>query len=78
MNVQNIKSMLHESIENINDKDFLIAVKAILDRKYTTTSEPSLSAAQIQRINESKLQMSKGTFLSNEQADQLVERWLKE
>jgi hypothetical protein len=78
MKAQNIKSLLHESIENINDEDFLLAVKQILDRKYTTSNQPKLSKEQIQRIDESKEQIRKGNFLTNDQADKLVERWLNE
>ena len=78
MKPNNIKTLLHESIENINDDDFLIAVKQILDRKYTPSEQPKLSKAQILRIKESKEQIKQGKFLTNEQADKLVDRWLKE
>lgn len=78
MNEQSIKTLLHESIENINDEDFLLAVKQILDRKYSVTDQPQLSAGQINRIEESKQQIRNGNFLTNEQADKLVEKWLNE
>ncbi len=78
MNEQSIKTLLHESIENINDEDFLLAVKQILDRKYLPTNQPQLSAEQINRIEASKQQIRNGNFLTNEQADQLVEKWLNE
>ena len=78
MSTQNIKTLLHESIENINDEDFLLAVKQILDRKYSPSDQPQLSAAQIERIEESKEQIRQGNFLTNEQADKLIERWLNE
>ncbi len=78
MGAQNIKTLLHESIENINDEDFLLAVKQILDRKYLPTDQPQLSKEQIQRIEESKQQIKQGNFLTNEQADKIVEKWLNE
>jgi hypothetical protein len=78
MKSQNIKSLLHESIENINDEDFLLAMKQIIDRKYTTSAQPVLTKEQIERIEESKEQIRKGNFLTNSQADKLVERWLNE
>ncbi|WP_299290126.1 hypothetical protein [uncultured Mucilaginibacter sp.] len=78
MSAQNIKTLLHESIENINDEDFLFAVKQILDRKYLPLDQPKLSKEQIQRIEESKQQIKQGQFLTNEQADKLVEKWLNE
>ena len=71
-----IKTLLYESIENIRDEDFLLAVKQILDRKYAIAEQPVLSEKQINQIEESKLQIQKGNFLTNEQADELVEKWL--
>ena len=78
MKEKNIKTLLHESIENINDEDFLFAVKQILDRKYIPSEQPKLSKEQIQRIDESKKQIRQGNFLTNEQADKLIDRWLSE
>ncbi len=78
MGAQNIKTLLHESIENINDEDFLLAVKQILDRKYLLSDQPQLSKEQIQRIEESKQQIKQGNFLTNEPADKIVEKWLNE
>lgn len=78
MGTQNIKSLLHESIENIDDEDFLLAVKQILDRKYVISDQPKLSAEQIQRIEESKTQIKQGNFFTAEQADAQVDRWLNE
>lgn len=78
MKHQNIKTLLHESIENINDEEFLRAVKQIIDRKYIPSKEPILSKNQIQRIQESKEQIISGNFLTNEQADALVDKWLSE
>jgi len=78
MGAQNIKTLLHESIENSNDEDFLFAVKQILDRKYLPVDQPNLAPEQIQRIEESKQQIKQGNFLTNEQADKIVEKWLNE
>lgn len=78
MKAQNIKTLLHESIENINDEDFLHAVKQILDRKYTPSDTPKLTKAQVKRIEESKEQIRKGKFLTNTEADKLVNKWLSE
>lgn len=78
MRHQDIKNLLHESIENINDEDFLIAVKQIIDRKYIPLDEPILSKNQLERIAESKEQIKNGKFLSNKEADSLVDKWLNE
>ena len=78
MKQHDLKTLLHESIENIEDEAFLIAIKQIVDRKYHSSDQPVLSKAQMDRIKESKEQIEQGKFLTNDQADQLVERWLKE
>lgn len=78
METQNIKSLLYESIANIDDDNFLLAVKEIMDRKYNLSAEPILSPYQIERIEKSKAQIKEGKFLTNQQADSLVDKWLSE
>ena len=78
MSTQEIKQLLHESIENIDDGEFLIAVKQIIDRKYTPGAVPILSDWQLERIESSKEQIKHGNSLSNNQADLLVDKWLNE
>jgi hypothetical protein len=78
METQNIKSLLYESIANIDDNNFLLAVKEIIDRKYNLSAEPIFSQYQIERIEKSKAQIKSGKFLTNQQADNLVDKWLKE
>jgi len=72
MEVKNIRALLHESIENIQDNDFLIAIKDFVESSYSVSKEPILSDNQKRRIKESKVQIKAGKFLSNERADQLV------
>ena len=38
---------LDDSIENINDADFLLAVKQIIERKYTLTNSLQLSDCKL-------------------------------
>ena len=78
MSTQEIKQLLHESIENIDDGEFLLAVKQIIDRKYTPVNFPAPAEWQLKRIAESKAQIKSGKSISNIQADLLVERWLSE
>ncbi len=78
MSTREIKQLLHESIENIDDGEFLLAVKQIIERKYTPGSPPVLSEWQLKRIDASKEKVKNGQTLSNRQADILVEKWLSE
>lgn len=57
---------------------FFNSIKQIIDIKYTPSDEPTLSKHQIERIAESKEQIRSGKFLTNEQADSLVDKWLNE
>lgn len=76
-NAKELKKLLHESIENIDDETFLQAVKEILDRKYEP-KDITLTLAQEKRIDKAKQSINKGDYLTNEQADQLVAKWLNE
>jgi len=73
-----LKSLLHESIENIDDEGLLRVAKSILDRKYTPVENIELREYQKQRLEKAKAGISKGESLSNEQADKLVSQWLNE
>jgi len=76
-NTKELKKLLHESIENIDDEAFLQAVKHILDQKYLL-QEVTLSPYQEKRIKKAKDSIDQGNFLTNEQADQMVAKWLNE
>lgn len=71
-----LKSLLHESIENIDDESLLRTVKHILDHKYQPKKEVTLSSYQEKRIDEAKRSTDQGDYLTNEQADQMVAKWL--
>ena len=78
MSTQEIKQLLHESIENIDDGAFLLGVKQIIDRKYKPGDIPMIAEWQLERIDASKEQIKQGKTISNNQADILVEKWLSE
>ena len=77
-NTNELKSLLHESIENIDDEELLRVAKNILDRKYAPTEKIVLNEYQKQRLEKAKASIAKGEYLSNEQADKLVTQWLNE
>ena len=73
-----LKSLLHESIENIDDEELLRVAKSLLDRKYTPSEKIDLNEYQKQRLEKAKTAIAKGEYLSNEQADKLIAQWLNE
>mgnify|MGYP000468816722 CR=1 FL=1 len=72
-----LKNLLHESIENVDDVSVLRAVKELLDRKYVPEEEIEISYEQKKRIEEARESIEKGDYLSNEEADRIVSDWLK-
>ncbi|MFZ1323279.1 MAG: hypothetical protein WAT71_17115 [Ignavibacteria bacterium] len=77
MSKEEIKSLLHESIENIDDDDFLLSVKEIIDCMYLPSEIPVISENRRKRIFDSNDQIEKGNFITNEEADKLVDEWLR-
>ena len=78
MSTDELKKYLHEGIENIDDNEFLKTIKELIDHKYSASKEPELSEWQLKRIRESEIQICQGDFLTNEEADQIIDKWLKE
>ena len=78
MKTEEIKSRLHEGIENIDDADFLLAIKELIERKYNSLDTGKISDIQMKRIKESEKQIEKGDFLSDEQANKIIDKWLEE
>jgi hypothetical protein len=78
MSAREIKNLLHESIENINDEALLLTIKELLERQYTPKATPSLADWQLKRIEESKTQIQEGNSYSEKEADDLIDKWLNE
>jgi predicted transcriptional regulator len=73
-----LKNLLHESIENIDDEELLRLAKSLLERKYTPVENIELNEYQKKRIDKAKASIARGDFLTNEKADELVAKWLNE
>ena len=78
MSTEEIKGILHESIENIDDNEFLLTIKELIEHKYQPKGTPKLSSWQLKRIQESELQIERGEFFTDQQADKIIDKWLKE
>ncbi|MCK5055455.1 MAG: hypothetical protein KAT34_02290 [Candidatus Aminicenantes bacterium] len=71
-----IKTLLHESIENINDEDFLLSIKNLVERKYIPPTPLKLSAWQVEKLDNAKKEIEEGKYLSDTEADKIVDEWL--
>jgi len=78
MSTDEIKRRLHESIENIDDDEFLLTIKELIDHKYQSADSPALSAWQMKRIEESGKQINNGEFMTDDQVDKVIDKWLEE
>jgi predicted transcriptional regulator len=78
MSTNEIKGKLHESIENIDDNEFLLTIKELIEHKYQPANSPQLTEWQLKRIKESKKQIENGEFYTDEQVDKLIDKWLEE
>ncbi len=71
-----LKKALHETIENINDLELLKTLSEISSHHYSLVQEPELNDYELNRLNESKKQIDQGNFYTNEQANELMKKWL--
>lgn len=72
-----LKDILFHKIAAIDDKSFLEAIKTILDTKSETIIY-KLTPEQKDRIKSSQEQIARGEYLTIEQAESEIDRWLKE
>jgi len=78
MSIDEIKTRLHEGIENIDDNEFLMTIKELIEYKYQSSDSPKLTDWQLKRIKESEKQIKNGEFLTDEQVDKVINKWLEE
>ncbi|HEC41406.1 hypothetical protein LCGC14_2684870 [marine sediment metagenome] len=75
MTMLELKSILIHRISEINDIQFLEAIKTILDGKAKDTVLV-LTEEQKQEIIQSRKDIKEGLFISNEELDKEIQAWL--
>ncbi len=78
VDVGTIKSRLHEAVDNIDDVDFLKALAETISMKYIPSDTGVLTENQKKALDKSYEDYKQGKFLTEEQANEKVERWLRE
>ncbi len=53
-------------------------MKKIILKKRNPLDFPKLSELQIERIKDSENQIENGDFITNEEADNIIDKWLEE
>jgi hypothetical protein len=74
--ISQLKTALHESIENINDSVVLNTLNEISSHHYNLLQEPELNDYQLSRLKEADDQIKNGEFYTNAQANELIKKWL--
>jgi predicted transcriptional regulator len=72
-----LKDVLFHKIAAIDDRSFLSAIKTIIDTKSDTIIY-KLTPEQRKEIKKSQDQIARGDFLTNEQVEKGIDKWLKE
>lgn len=71
-----LKSLLHERIESINDLDFLEVVNKLLEDKHPEVSDVKLPSHIIEVLNKAKLGITQGKYKTNEEIEKSTNKWL--
>ena len=77
MNTKELKNIVIEKIYDIDDEEFLLAIKTILDMKTASSEIYHLTDTQRERIKQSKQQIAQGLYTSGEQVFKEIDEWLK-
>ncbi|MEO8149134.1 MAG: hypothetical protein ABI723_15925 [Bacteroidia bacterium] len=77
MSTEEIKSIIHEGIENIDDLDFLETIQSLINEKYLAKPAPHLTDKQIEHLKRSREQIKNGEFHTNDEVKKMMTEWLK-
>ncbi len=78
MNSSDLKIDLIKHISATENVDLLKEIKRLLSLEYSEQDVYTFTTDQLQRINESLEQYKQGKFLSQEEAEIDIQKWLKE
>lgn len=79
MKTKNIKYLIHESIENIDDQIFLQSIQEIIERKhYPQNVQKPIPDYIIKELDNASHQIKHGDYLSNEEANGIIDKWLNQ
>lgn len=78
MTIEEIKTIIHESVENIDDEKFLEAIKIMMEQKYTSLPSLKISEKHKQFLDASEKEIENGEFYTSEEAKKISNEWLKD
>lgn len=77
MTLAELKSEIYSEIESIQDEDQLEALRTIIENYVTHPGEPHLSDEQLRRLEISRKQADSKEYLSNDEVDKEIDKWLE-
>ena len=77
MSTEEIKSIIHEGIEHIDDYELLETIQSLISEKYSAKPAPHLTERQIEHLKKSREQIKNGEFYTNEEVEKMFDLWLK-
>lgn len=78
MSTEQLKNLVIDRISEIEDENFLQAIKTILDTSIAPASIYKVTEEQKQKVNISLTQLHNGQVISNEDLEIEEDEWLKE
>lgn len=78
MSTEQLKNLVIDRISEIEDENFLQAIKTILDANTVAASIYKLTEEQKQKVKIGLTQLGNGQIISNEDLEQEEEEWLRE
>lgn len=78
MSTEQLKNLVIDRISEIEDENFLKAIKTILDSNIAAASIYKVTGEQRQKVNNGITQLNDGQIISNEDLEKEEDVWLKE
>ncbi|OGW23876.1 MAG: hypothetical protein A2X59_11780 [Nitrospirae bacterium GWC2_42_7] len=76
MSTTQLKNMVIDKIYSIDDKEFLAALKKILDSSISSDIVYKLNKKQRAAVQKGKQQIASGEFITNEELEKEEDKWL--
>jgi len=76
MSVAELKGVLHEGIENVQDERLLSLIKEMIEQQYKPESTLTLNSERIRQLNIARAENQAGQTISSKDSDREVDTWL--
>lgn len=78
MTTAELKESLFDDIQRIDDEKQLEFLKLFIENKFLRNKEPKLSEEQSRRLENSLKEAEQGLFITNDELNAEIDKWLAE